>query len=82
MSQINPPNFGNEPTTSRQAPLDTELPVPRDVHEVKLDPYHYIPPGESIDPHRPYDVIYIPGGAEARPAHLSGWKRTRSEEHP
>jgi hypothetical protein len=79
---ISPPSFNAQPAVAVQPEVIPDLPIPKDVDEVEMNPHYYVPTGKAIDPERPFDVIYVPGGAEVRPAHLSGWKRTRSAERP
>lgn len=61
---------------------DPSLPVPRDLDEVVIKPGYYTPQGITTDPKRPYDQLFNPGGVEIKPAHLSGWTRSRSDTTP
>ncbi len=81
MANIQVPNFGNATQVPPQQPeaasMMSDQAVPRTVEEIDLLAY--------VDLHgseRPYDEVHIPGGVVARPAHLSGWKRTRSDAKP
>lgn len=64
-SQIN--NTVEEPA----ALLDDRDDIPTDITEIVFDPYHYQPPGVTVDMERPFDVIYIPGGSKLVLAHTS-----------
>jgi hypothetical protein len=87
--QSNTPQQGNAIMHSQQpaAPavkfLDTTLPVPMDVTQIKVDPFYYIPTGYTPNKDRPFDLIYNPGGIEICPAHLvPDWRRTVGDEAP
>lgn len=73
-----------QPTTPHYTTAPTQVtPEPEavfsDVDEIDLSLYVDT---NITGPERPYDVLYVPGGIEVRPAHLSGWKRTRSDAKP
>lgn len=79
---VNPTQPAQQDTTvSVQEQIsDTTLPIPKDISEVKVDPFYYTPRGFKTNPERPYDVIYNPGGIEIRPAHTVNWKRTPGDD--
>lgn len=62
--------------------VDFNEPIPGTVEEVIIDPAMNARLGFAINPDRPFDVIYNNGGVEARPAHLSKWKRTVGGDQP
>lgn len=62
--------------------VEENVTVPSSKDELMIDPYAYIPKGVEIDPERPYDVIYAPGGIEIRPYHLSPYTRTKNDITP
>lgn len=69
---------------SQQAPVieETDLPAPRSIDDVVMDPTYYTPQGFKLDINRPYDVIYSPGGVETRPAQLVDWEVTIGDDMP
>lgn len=81
MANIQPPNLGGgskvPPPQPETPPMMPNQPAPHSVDEIDL-----IAHAAANYSERPYDEIHIPGGVVARPAHLSGWKRTRSDAKP
>lgn len=71
-------------TQQQQAPVieETDLPAPRSVDEVVMDPTYYAPAGFKLDINRPFDVIYSPGGVETRPAQTVDWEVTVGDDMP
>lgn len=59
---------------------ELDRPIPISVKDVILDPDYYIPQGVEIDPERPFDTIYAPGGVITKPAYQTDWTVTRNDE--
>lgn len=60
----------------------TDLPMPRTVDEVVVDPAYYVPSNVKVNFKRPYDQIFNPGGVEIRPAYNSQWEVTMGDDMP
>lgn len=81
ITSITPPPGQVEPVVM-DLDVEVEEGVPQTADQFVIDPYAYTPKGHQIDLDRPYDVIYAPGGVEARPAYLTNWKRTMGDDQP
>lgn len=62
------PEEVNTMTPSRQNELDRDD-IPKNITEIVVDPYHFIPDGFAIDDDRPFDTIYVPGNITLVPAY-------------
>lgn len=63
-------------------PEVSDLPIPKNVEEVVVDPTYYAPAGIKLDLKRPYDTVFNPGGIVIRPAHQVQWEVTFGDDTP
>lgn len=77
-------DYSSVQTYSQAAPVieETDLPAPRTVDDVVMDPTYYTPSGFKLDINRPFDTIHSPGGVITRPAQLVNWEVSIGDDMP
>lgn len=80
--EATPMNTFNQAQQQYVEPEHTDLPIPKSVNDVVVDPTYYAPHGAKLDLKRPYDNVYNPGGILIRPAHQVDWEVTFGDDMP